>query len=193
MVRKRMAWVLLPVLVLVFTGCPKKPPVAPPTPIEMESKPITPPPAPPKEVQQPVDVQDDMVEVDPLATDDLQELNRIAIEMGFNQDIHFELDQSDLGDTARERLAANARFLKAHPGISVTIEGHCDERGTNEYNLALGNRRATSAMDYMVSLGVPAHTFKTITYGEERPVCTESTEECWWRNRNAHMILTGHR
>ncbi len=193
MVRKRMAWVLLPVLALVFTGCPKKKPEPPPKPIVMESTPVEPPPAPPQEVAEPVDVGGDVVEVDPLDSEDLREVNDAAIKMGFNPNIHFEFDQSDLQEPAREKLAANARFLLAHPGFSVTIEGHCDERGTNEYNLALGDRRANNARDYMISLGVPAMAIKTLTYGEERPVCTESDESCWWRNRRAHTIITGRR
>ncbi len=184
MIRKRMAWVLLPILALVFTGCPKKPPEPPPTPIEMKADPIKPPPAPPQEVAEPVDVVDDQVEVDPLDSDNMRQVNEEAHRLGFSPDVHFELDQSDLRDEAREKLAKNAQFLKTHPQFTVTIEGHCDERGTNE---------STTAEDYMVSLGVSKMSMKTITYGEERPVCTMSDESCWWRNRRAHMVITGRK
>jgi peptidoglycan-associated lipoprotein len=190
MVRKRMAWVILPILVLVFTGCPKKKPEPPPKPIAMDSTPM-PEPAPVREVEQPKDVATDMVETDPLDSEDLREVNMEAERQGFSANVYFEFDQSDLRDEARQKLAANARFLTAHPEFVLTIEGHCDERGTNEYNLALGERRANTAKDYLASLGVAANRLHTISYGEERPVCTESTEACWQRNRRDHMVITG--
>ena len=190
MVRKRMAWVLLPVLALIFTGCPKKKPEPPPKPIAMESTPVTPPPAPPVEVEEPADVSGDTVEVDPLDSEDLREVNRAAIERGFHPDVHFQLDKSELSEETREKLAANAAFLRQNPQFVVTVEGHCDERGTNEYNLALGNRRANTSTSYMASLGVSDTRMKTISYGEERPVCNEASESCWWRNRRAHMFIS---
>ncbi|MDD1679671.1 MAG: OmpA family protein, partial [Methanomicrobiales archaeon] len=78
-------------------------------------------------------------------------------------------------------------ILQEFPNAVITVEGHCDERGSAEYNLGLGDRRATSAKDFLVQLGVPADKLKTISYGKERPVCTESNEECWQRNRRAHF------
>jgi peptidoglycan-associated lipoprotein len=83
--------------------------------------------------------------------------------------------------------------MKENPGYLFTIEGHCDERGTNEYNLALGQRRATAAKDYVVSLGVAADLLRTISYGEERPFCRQSDESCWQQNRRAHFVVTGKR
>ncbi len=94
-------------------------------------------------------------------------------------------------EETRERLARNAELLAASRSSSVTIEGHADERGTNEYNLALGDRRANAVRDYLSSLGVGGERLRTISYGEERPVCTESDESCWSQNRRAHMIITG--
>jgi peptidoglycan-associated lipoprotein len=83
--------------------------------------------------------------------------------------------------------------MRDHGDILFTIEGHCDERGTNEYNIALGQRRASAAKDYIVSLGVEDSRLRTISYGEERPFCTESNEGCWQQNRRAHFVATGRR
>jgi peptidoglycan-associated lipoprotein len=84
-------------------------------------------------------------------------------------------------------LRADAAFLKSHPGIRFTIEGHCDERGSAEYNLALGDNRANSVKQALVNLGVPAGSIKTISYGKEKPVCTTANEACWQQNRRAHF------
>ena len=86
-------------------------------------------------------------------------------------------------------LDTNAAWLKSNPNHLVLIEGHADERGTNEYNLALGERRAKSTMNYLVSQGVQANRITIISYGEERPACTEKTEECWAKNRRAHFLV----
>jgi peptidoglycan-associated lipoprotein len=110
---------------------------------------------------------------------------------GLLGDVYFDFDQYELRADARDRLARNAEFLKSHPEFQVRIEGHCDERGTNEYNLALGERRAAAARDYLVSLGVPASKLQTISYGEERPQCTSGDEGCWQQNRRAHFVVTG--
>jgi peptidoglycan-associated lipoprotein len=87
-------------------------------------------------------------------------------------------------------LKGNAEWLKRNPAVRVAIEGHCDERGTNEYNLALGANRAQAAKDYLVTLGVAAERLSTISYGEEVPVCTEKTEDCWQRNRRDRFVVT---
>jgi peptidoglycan-associated lipoprotein len=105
--------------------------------------------------------------------------------------VYYAYDSADLDGSARDRIAKNADFLKQQGTLIVTIEGHCDERGTNEYNLALGERRATAARDYLRSLGVADARLRTISYGEERPQCTESSETCWQRNRRAYFRLTG--
>ncbi|MGH7325620.1 MAG: peptidoglycan-associated lipoprotein Pal [Candidatus Rokuibacteriota bacterium] len=86
-------------------------------------------------------------------------------------------------------LDENARWMKANPRSVILIEGHADERGTNEYNLALGERRAKAAMNYLVAQGVPANRITVISYGEERPLCTERTEDCWARNRRVHFLV----
>jgi len=111
--------------------------------------------------------------------------------VGTLQDAYFDYDKSDIRDDARAALTRDADALKSilqdFPGATITIEGHCDERGSAEYNLGLGDRRATAAKDFLVQLGVAADRLKTISYGKERPVCTESNEECWQRNRRAHF------
>lgn len=107
------------------------------------------------------------------------------------QDAYFDYDKSDIRTDARDALTKDAALLKQifqqDPNFTVVVEGHCDERGSAEYNLALGDRRATAAKDFLVQLGVPADKLKTISYGKERPQCTEANEECWQKNRRAHL------
>jgi peptidoglycan-associated lipoprotein len=107
------------------------------------------------------------------------------------KDAYFDYDKSDIREDARTTLTQNADGLKRissdFAGAVITVEGHCDERGSAEYNLGLGDRRATAAKDFMVQLGVAGDKLKTISYGKERPVCTESNEDCWQRNRRAHF------
>ncbi len=113
---------------------------------------------------------------------------RISSEL---QDAFFDYDKSDVRSDARDALQRDAGALKAiladFPNATITLEGHCDERGSAEYNIGLGDRRASSARDFLVSLGVPADRLKTVSYGKERPQCTESTESCWQKNRRAHF------
>jgi peptidoglycan-associated lipoprotein len=105
------------------------------------------------------------------------------------EDIHFDFDRYDIRPDAARILDANARWIKANPRALVLIEGHSDERGTNEYNLALGERRAKAAMNYLAGQGLPADRFTVISYGEEWPMCQERTETCWARNRRAHFLV----
>lgn len=189
MTRLRMLSILMLVLVLpLLYGCPKKKPATPDETLEVETTPV----APATEVEEPEtppmeDVEESMI------PEDLAELNAIARERGWFDDVYFDFDKFDLRSEARDQLAANAGFMKDNPALLFTIEGHCDERGTNEYNIALGQRRATTAKDYIVSLGVDESRLRTISYGEERPFCTESTEACWQSNRRAHFVATGRR
>jgi peptidoglycan-associated lipoprotein len=105
------------------------------------------------------------------------------------KDVYFDFDRNDLRADAREILKANSAWLKANPGAQVQIEGHCDERGTTEYNVALGSRRAESVKDYLVTLGSSADRLSTISYGEEIPACREQTEECWQQNRRVRFVV----
>ncbi len=105
------------------------------------------------------------------------------------QDIHFDFDKYDIKAEDRPQLQRISEFLRAYPAVKVEIQGHCDERGTNEYNLALGNRRAAATMEYLMALGSVEKQFTLISYGKERPLCTESNEACWSKNRRAHFEL----
>lgn len=106
-------------------------------------------------------------------------------------DIHFDYDSFDLDETSRSTLRAHAEWLESHPSATVEIEGHCDERGTVEYNLALGSKRAAAAKDYLVALGVRSSRLSTISYGEELPLCRELSESCYARNRRDRFVVLG--
>ncbi len=183
-------WIVLATLlaVLLVSACSKKPDpvVQPPPPQTTEQAPTTDV-APDTAPAGPVDA----VEEPPAPS--IQELQKQLEEGGLIGDVFYDFDKYDLRAEARARLEKNAMFAKSPEGRNLTfaIEGHCDERGTNEYNIALGQSRSTSALDYLVSLGVDRNRFRTISYGEERPFCTESTEACWQRNRRARFVITG--
>jgi peptidoglycan-associated lipoprotein len=102
--------------------------------------------------------------------------------------IHFDFDKFNIRPDDAKTLDANATWLKANANVLVLIEGHCDDRGTNEYNLVLGEKRAKAAMTYLMAQGVPANRMTTISYGRERPVCTEKSEACWARNRRDNFL-----
>jgi peptidoglycan-associated lipoprotein len=105
------------------------------------------------------------------------------------QDAYFDLDKADIRADARTALMKTAEFLRSYPQVKVTLEGHCDERGSTEYNLALGDRRAQSAKDFLVSLGIAADRVQTVSYGKERPFCMDHNEACWQQNRRAHFVM----
>ena len=105
------------------------------------------------------------------------------------QDIFFALDEYYISNAARIILQANARSLAERPGILITIEGHCDERGSERYNLVLGDRRANAVRDHLIALGIAANRIEVISYGEERPFCEEHNEECWQSNRRASFVM----
>jgi len=107
------------------------------------------------------------------------------------QDVHFDYDKSVIKEEDKAALQALADFMRANPQAKIQLEGHCDERGTVEYNLALGERRAAATKAYLKALGVGDDRMDTISYGKERPLCTEANEGCWHRNRRAHPVLKG--
>ena len=107
------------------------------------------------------------------------------------KDVYFNFDSAALSESARATLKANADWLKSNPAARVQIEGHCDERGTAEYNMALGAKRAQAAQDYLTTLGIPANRLSTVSYGEEIPACKESNEGCWVKNRRSRFVVSG--
>ena len=162
-------------------GCKKKAPTT-----TAEARPPVEEPAPPvTNVPPPVETRPDVDAVD-IGSQDLASLNA----KGYLKDAYFDYDQSDLRDDARTVLSSNAEWLKRYRTIQVLVEGHCDERGTSAYNLALGDRRANAARDYLDSLGVAASRIRTVSYGKERPACTEASEDCYQQNRRAHFVIT---
>ena len=195
MSRKWMIWMVVPALLVFLYGCPKKKPATPPADLNVETTTVpTPPPTPPaptQEVQQPAAPEVNDQKEDPLLSSDLQVVNSELQRRGFSPDVYFDYDESNLSDDTRDKLSRNADLLKGNAQFSVTLEGHADSRGTSEYNLALGERRANAVRDYLTSLGIAGTRMRTISYGKERPVCTEEVESCWSQNRRAHTVITG--
>jgi peptidoglycan-associated lipoprotein len=174
-----LAFLLAGTLGLV-TACKKNPPTT-----AAEAKPPAEEQKAPETKVQPPTTSPGSVESTELPAD-VREINA----RGYLKDAFFDYDKSDLRDDARMVLAADADWLKKNRTIQFLIEGHCDERGTSEYNLALGDRRANAAKEYLVSLGVDASRVRTVSYGKERPFCNQSTEDCWQQNRRAHFLVT---
>ena len=174
---------------LALGACaPKKPPVARPLPPPPPTTPETPPPPPPPApvAEAPV-VTPPRVAEDPMASRSIDDLNRDSP----MRIVYFDYDSAELSVEARAALDANAAILKKYTTWAVTIEGHCDERGTAEYNLALGERRAAAAQAYLVSLGIPASRVKSVSYGKEFPFDPGHDEAAWAKNRRAHFVITG--
>lgn len=181
---------LLMLCALTIAACGgKKPPVArpaPPPPSTGASTSGVRPPAPPEPVSEPVVVPSEPVREDRIASSSLDDLNRNSpLKPAF-----FELDSSELSADAQKSLNDNAALLKQNATWAVTIEGHCDERGTAEYNLALGERRALAARAYLVSLGIPADRLRTVSYGKEFPFDPGHDESAYSKNRRAHFVVT---
>ncbi len=187
---RRISFFLSLVLMLTLTtvGCKTKDPVQPAdtsmrtTSIDPGAEEITPTPAPSTDR-----------DPRPLEDPDLANVNNYVRQNGLLGDVYFDFDQYDLRQEARDRLAKNAAFLRENTGFQVRIEGHCDERGTNEYNLALGERRSNASKAYLSSLGVDGSRVQVISYGEEKPSCAQNSEGCWAQNRRAHFVITGRR
>jgi peptidoglycan-associated lipoprotein len=194
MLHKRLIWVIAPLLVIMLlggSGCTKKKPNTKPSDLNVDTTTVPPPSPPTTDVQPPRDqTRQDQTE-DPLLSQDMQIVNEELRRRGFSPDVYFAFDESALSDDARGKLSRNADLLKAQGRLNLTIEGHCDERGTSEYNLALGERRASAVKSYLSSLGVGGDRMRTLSYGSERPACTEHEESCWSQNRRAHMVITG--
>jgi peptidoglycan-associated lipoprotein len=184
--RSRLFMGLLLMLTALSGGCAKKhadltptpTPEPPPAPAAESPAPPVAPPAAAAPAPAP----------DPLAGD-LAAVNRYVREQGLLADVLFEYDRDDLTEAARRQLETNARFLKDRPQFRVALEGHADERGTVEYNVALGQKRAVSARSHLDALGIPLERLQPTSYGEERPLCTDPSENCWQRNRRVHFEI----
>ena len=193
--RRPVVFLLAAALLSVVSGCARRPsvtvaaapappapaPAAPPTPAPPPPA-VTPPPAP-APAPPPVAAAPPPVETARPAPPAEFSANDAL------KPIHFDFAKSDIRKSDAEILQASARWLSEHPRDLVLIEGHCDERGTTEYNLALGERRARAAMNFLVAQGIAVNRFSIVSYGEDRPLCTEANEKCWARNRR-DMFLT---
>ena len=144
------------------------------------------PPGPPQPVSEPVPVPPEPVAEDTIGTKSLDDLNRDSP----LKPVFFELDSADVSSEGQQILQANAAIVKKYPAWQITVEGHCDERGTAEYNLALGERRALAAKNYLVSLGIPADKIRVVSYGKEFPFDPGHDEGAWSKNRRAHFVIT---
>ncbi len=187
MTRKILVSMMVVLAVVAVGGCKKKPPKDA---SDMTITPTTVEPQPQEVSSAPEPTIGGDETPDPLAGD-LVAADEYARSQGLLGDVFFDYDAYELRQDARERLAQNARFLTSHPEFVLTIEGHADERGTNDYNLNLGDRRANAAKEYLSTLGVGADRLRTVSYGEERPFCGEGSESCWQQNRRAHFTITG--
>lgn len=186
MPRLVLAGVLVAALGAGLAGCGKKAPEpapAPPPPAPAPAKPPAPPPPPPPPAPEP---PKPLSEEEIFARKSLEDLNA----ENPLEDVFFALDESTLSDEARSSLQANSEWLRKWDSTRITIEGHADSRGTNEYNIALGERRAQAAKEYLASLGVDEGRILTVSKGEESPFCTEESESCWAQNRRGHFIIT---
>jgi peptidoglycan-associated lipoprotein len=167
--------VILSISMLALWGCPKKAEVTATPEEQKETVPAVkeePKPAPPVTEEVKPEVKEE----------------RAAAGAAGLQPIYFDFDRSFIRDDAKSVMKANAEWLKANPKTRIRIEGNCDERGTREYNQALGQRRATSAKKYLTDLGIAAKRISLISYGKEKPVCTEQNEECWQKNRRDDLV-----
>ena len=188
--RRRVTSLAALVLLVVFvSGCAKKvPPPAPPPPSPPPPAVVTPPPPPPPAPppQPPAPPAAPLTEDDIFARKTLDQLNAEAP----LADVFFDYDMSTIRDDARPILQKNADYLRRWPSTRITVEGHTDARGTNEYNLSLGERRAAAVRDYLASLGIAADRVLAVSRGEESPACMEMNEACYGRNRRAHPVFT---
>jgi len=158
-------------------ACHHNPPAAP-APVQPTEAPPAPAPS-----AAPAQVEDEYSKLKKMSVDEIDRLKLLG-------EVHFEFNKSDIRDADKSVLSKNADVLKKFDFLKIAVEGHCDERGSVEYNLALGERRAKAAMDYLAGLGVPADRMRTVSYGKEVPVCSDHSEDCWGRNRRAHFTVT---
>ena len=184
---------VLPIIALAaaiaVAGCAKKVPAPapappPPPPAAPAPPPPPPPPPPPRAAAPPAPAT--LSEQEVFARKSLDQLNS---ERPLD-DVFFDLDKSDIRDDGRTALQRNADWLKKWSSTQITVEGHCDSRGSSEYNLGLGSRRANAVKEYLGSLGVPGNRVTIISKGKEQPFCNDESESCWQQNRRGHFLIT---
>ena len=195
--RNLVFWV--PVLVLFLMGCAKHPPTVTlaaatpspgsPAPAVALWTPPLPPPMTPTEAVTPVAETAPAPPPPPVPATPPPPQEFSSIDA--LRDVHFDFDKYEIRPADAEILDANATWMKANPDYLVLVEGHCDERGTNEYNLALGERRAKATLNYLLARGLAADRFTLVSYGKERPLCSDPSEACWVQNRRAHFLVKG--
>jgi peptidoglycan-associated lipoprotein len=181
---------LVSVIVIAAAGCHKKVPAAAPAaaPPPPPTAPVTPPrPTPPPPPPTPVPAPRPLSEDEIFARKSVDQLNA---ERPLD-DVFFDLDKSEIRDDAKSALQKDADWLKRFTSAQLTLEGHCDSRGSAEYNLGLGSRRAGAAKDYLVSLGIAGGRVTVISKGKEQPFCNDENESCWQQNRRGHFVITG--
>jgi peptidoglycan-associated lipoprotein len=182
-VRRLITFLVIIAAVVVFAeGCRRS--VPPPAPAPPPAAPPAPPPPPPPPAPAPAPAP--LTEEQIFAQKTLDQLNAEKP----MADVFFDLDESSIRDDARPALQRGADWMKRWTSTQITIEGHCDSRGSSEYNLGLGSRRAQSVKDYLVNLGVPANRIAIVSKGKEQPFCNEENEGCWAQNRRGHFIIT---
>jgi peptidoglycan-associated lipoprotein len=175
------------VAVVGVSACAKKKPAAPAAPAPAPAPPVTTPAAPPPPPPPPAPAPEKPLTDDEIfAKKTLDDLNKEKL-LG---DAFFDLDSAQLRDDTKPVLQKDADWLKRWTSTKIMIEGHCDSRGTSEYNLALGDRRAKAVQDYLVSLGVGADRVQIVSKGKEQPFCADENEACWQQNRRGHFIIT---
>jgi peptidoglycan-associated lipoprotein len=173
--------VIMLLSILVLWGCPKKAEVTTSPESQQETAPSVAPAKEEPKVEQKAEPMKEEVKPE-------ESKERAAAASAGLQPIHFDFDKSFVRDDARAVMKANAEWLKANPKVRIRIEGNCDERGTKEYNQALGQRRATSAKKYLTDMGISAKRISLISYGKEKPVCSDQTEDCWQKNRRDDFV-----
>lgn len=189
--KSRLVVLVTLICLLALVGCgPKVPPDQPGD----QTAQMDPSPAPPTAEPEIVEVTEEPAWVEP-EMDPAEKLSELEAKVkdwndqGILGDIFFSFDKSDLSEESRRRLDAHARWLQAHPELGLLVEGHCDERGTEEYNLALGDRRSNAALEYLIQLGIPNVKLQSISYGEERPAKRGHNETAWAKNRRGHFVV----
>ena len=177
---------LLVIAGMTTAACGKKEPevapAPPPPPAEKPTTPAPPPPPPPPPAPPAPAV--------PTEDEIFAKMTNDEVAKKYLTPVFFAYDSIEINDESRAALQKNAEFLKQRGSVRVMIEGHADSRGTNEYNLALGERRADAVRDYVVSLGIPSERITIVSKGEEQPFCQEESESCWQQNRRGHFVVT---